>query len=75
MWFLNCLYSDSFRNQYNLKMHDFLTIQKKPNRHFKMNNSFVDAIELEKFAGSIFKRWSTKLDLWLTVMDKSWVVN
>jgi hypothetical protein len=28
----------------------------------------------EKFDGSNFKRWSTKLDLWLIAMDKCWVV-
>jgi hypothetical protein len=39
-----------------------------------MGNSFVDAMKHDMFDGSNIKRWSTKLDLWLTVMDRSWVV-
>ena len=39
-----------------------------------MGNSFADAMEPEKFGGSNFKCWSTKLVLWLTAICLSWVV-
>lgn len=40
----------------------------------KMGNSFADTMKYEKFDGSNFKWWSTKLDFWSTAMDKFWVV-
>jgi hypothetical protein len=40
----------------------FLSIQKHY-RHFKMDNSFADAMKPGKFAGANFRRWATKLDL------------
>jgi hypothetical protein len=46
----------------------FLTIQ-KPDIFFKMGNSFADAVKPGKFAGVNFRRWATKLDLWLTAMS------
>jgi hypothetical protein len=50
-----------------------LSIQ-KPDRHFKMGNSFGDAMKPGKFAGANFRRWATKLDLWLTAMDIAYVL-
>jgi hypothetical protein len=39
-----------------------------------MGNSFVDAMKPGKFAGVNFRRWATKLDLWLTTMDIAYVL-
>jgi hypothetical protein len=50
-----------------------LSIQ-KPNRHFKMGNSFADAMKSRKLASANFRRWVTKLDLWLIAMDIAYVL-
>jgi hypothetical protein len=39
-----------------------------------VGNNFVDVIKPKKFGASNFNIWSTKLDLCLVAMDKSWVV-
>jgi hypothetical protein len=35
--------------------------------------SFVDVLRPEKFSGAHFKRWSTKVTVWLTAMEVLWV--
>lgn len=55
-----------------LKVHNYLTIEIS-DKHFKMGNSFIDVMKPKKFGGSKFMRWFTKFDLWLTIMDKSWL--
>jgi hypothetical protein len=39
-----------------------------------MGNSFVDAMKPRKFVGVNFRRWATKLDLWLIAMDIAYVL-
>lgn len=39
------------------------------------NDSFTDAMKSKKFDGLNFKRWSTKLDLWLTTMARYYGLN
>jgi hypothetical protein len=51
----------------------FLTIQ-KPDRLFKMGNSFTDAMRPGKFASANFWRWATKHHLWLTAMRITYVL-
>jgi hypothetical protein len=50
-----------------------LSIQKL-DWHFKMGNSFADAMKPGKFASVNFRRWATKLDLWLIAMDIAYVL-
>jgi hypothetical protein len=50
-----------------------LSIQKH-DWHSKMGNSFVDAMKPRKFIGVNFRRWATKLDLWLIAMDIAYVL-
>ena len=53
-------------------MHLYITIQ-KPDRHFAMAG-FAEAMKLEKFTGVNFKRWQTRVKLWLSAMNVFWVV-
>jgi hypothetical protein len=52
-----------------LKMPTFLTIQKSDIRHFSVSG-FADALKPgEPFDETFYKRWHSKMILWLTTMN------
>jgi hypothetical protein len=56
-----------------LKFLIFPTIQKPYCRNFSFMAGFVDALRPEKFSGEHFKRWQTRVILWLSAMNVLWV--
>jgi hypothetical protein len=56
-----------------LKLLIFSTIQKSYCRNFSFMAGFVDAPRPEKFYGEHFKRWQTRVILWLSAMNVLWV--
>jgi hypothetical protein len=56
-----------------LKLLIFTTIQKPYYRNFSFMAGFVDALRPEKFSGEHFKRWQTRVILWLSAMNVLWV--
>jgi hypothetical protein len=56
-----------------LKLLLFSSIQKSYDRKFSFMAGFVDALRPEKFFGEHFKRWQTRVILWLSTMNVLWV--
>jgi hypothetical protein len=56
-----------------LKLLFFPIIQKSYHRNFSFMAGFVDALRPEKFSGEHFKRWQTRVILWLSAMNVLWV--
>jgi hypothetical protein len=53
--------------KFNMNMPKFLTIQ-KPDRHFSVSG-FAAALKPEPFDGSFYKRWRSRMILWLIAMN------
>ena len=51
-----------------MKMSKFLTIQKTDIKLFSVNG-FAGALKPNDFDGTNYKRWRTKIVLWLTAMN------
>jgi hypothetical protein len=49
------------------------TFQKPYYRNFSFMAEFVDALRPEKFSGGHFKRWQTRVILWLSAMNVLWL--
>jgi hypothetical protein len=56
-----------------LKLLFIPSIQKPYDRNFSFMAGFVDALRPEKFSGEQFKRWQTRVILWLSAMSVLWV--
>jgi hypothetical protein len=56
-----------------LKLLIFPIFQKPYYRNFSFMAGFVDALRPEKFSGEHFKRWQTRVILWLSAMNVLWV--
>jgi hypothetical protein len=52
-----------------LKMPKFLTIQKSDIRHFSVSGFAAALKPSEPFDGTFYKRWHSKMVLWLTAMN------
>ena len=52
-----------------LKMPNFLTIQKSDIRHFSVSGFAAALKPSEPFDGTFYKRWRSKMILWLTAMN------
>jgi hypothetical protein len=55
--------------KFNIKMPKFLTIQKPNLRYFSASGFAVALKTNEPFNGTFFKRWHSKMILWLTAMN------
>jgi hypothetical protein len=58
-----------------LKMLNFPTIQKPYCRYFSLMAGFIDALRPSPFIGVHFKRWQSRVTLWLTAMGVFWISN
>jgi hypothetical protein len=58
-----------------LKVLMFLTIQKPYCKHFSLMAGFIDALRPAPFTGMHFKRWQTRVTLWLIAMGMFCVSN
>jgi hypothetical protein len=58
-----------------LKTLTFPTIQKSYFSHFSLMAGFVDALRPVPFTSMHFKRWQSRVTLWLTAMGVFWVSN
>ncbi|XP_025823852.1 uncharacterized protein LOC112899560 isoform X1 [Panicum hallii] len=56
-----------------LKLLFIPSIQKPYYRNFSFMAGFVDALRPEKFSGEYFKRWQTRVIMWLSAMNVLWV--
>jgi hypothetical protein len=56
-----------------LKLLFIPSFQKSYYRNFSFMAGFVDALRPEKFCGEHFKRWQTRVILWLSSMNVLWV--
>jgi hypothetical protein len=56
-----------------LKLLFFPSIQKPYYRNFNFMAGFVDALRPEKFSVEHFKRWQTRVILWLSALNVLWV--
>jgi hypothetical protein len=56
-----------------LKLLFIPSFQKPYNRNFSFMARFVDVLRPEKFSGEHFKRWQTRVILWLSAMNVLWV--
>jgi hypothetical protein len=64
-----------FWNKIKLKVLIFSTIQKPYCRYFSFMAGFIDALRPAPFTGVHFRRWQSRVTLWLNVMGVFWVSN
>jgi hypothetical protein len=62
-----------FQINLKLKLLFFPSIQKPYHRKFSFIAGFVDTLSPEKFSDDHFKRWQTRVILWLSAMNVLWL--
>jgi hypothetical protein len=63
----------NLRINLKLKLLFFPSIQKPYDRNFSFMARFFYALRPKKFSGEYFKRWQTRVILWLSAMNVLWV--
>src|SRR5689334_22303666 len=65
--FMHFLFASNLWNKFNMKIHIFLTIQKREYSQFS-SVGFASMLKPPPFEGPYYKRWCQKTTLWLTSM-------